>query len=92
MAIVHPKVRELAAIVTTKRGRHPHPVDVEVLDIASATADETQLREYADILGVPISFASRSPIHAMRERVWNAFRDPHYKPRVSIRAATQRPA
>lgn len=92
MAIVHPRVRELAAIISMKRGRHPHPLDVEFLDIASATADETQLREYADILGVPITFASLSPIHAMRERVWNAVRDPHYKPRISIRAATQRVA
>lgn len=89
MAIVHPKVRELAAVVTAKRGRHPHPVDVEVLDIASETADETELREYADILGIPITFATRSPIHAMREQVWNAFREPHYKPRISIRAGAQ---
>ncbi|CAN7361191.1 hypothetical protein LJR009_003032 [Bosea sp. LjRoot9] len=68
MTTVHRKVRELAAIVTTKRGRHPHPVDVEILDIASATADEAELREFADILGDSISFASRSPIQAMRER------------------------
>lgn len=92
MTIVHRRVRELAAIVTTKRGRHPHPVDVEVLDIASATSDETELREFADILGVPISFASRSSIHAMRERAWNAFRDSRFKPRISIRAATQHDA
>lgn len=69
MAIVHPRVRELAAIITTKRGRHPHPVDVIVLDVASETASETELREYADNLGIPITFAERSAVHAMRERV-----------------------